>query len=158
MWSGCLLFFFHWVDRQDAALCLPKSKDVTAFNCCPISHMIALALGLENQDRGTKIERWVERLKLRVKERIWISPKNKFEIVCSWGWNLKGIFEIWEGSSPALHLDVGDGVEVSGQVILIHHGGSSGWLQQPNPQICDSEEVSQVLGGIQLAVQRGHVV
>lgn len=54
---------------------------------------------------------------------------------------------------PALHLDVRNGIEVSGQIILIHHSGASGWLQQPNPQISDGEEVPQVLGGIQLAVQ-----
>lgn len=43
--------------------------------------------------------------------------------------------------SPALHLDVRYSIEVSGQVILIHHGGPSGWLQQPNPQVSDGEEV-----------------
>ncbi|TNN88405.1 hypothetical protein EYF80_001187 [Liparis tanakae] len=72
--------------------------------------------------------------------------------------------QVAHGPAAALQMCSSDraasryGVEVSGEVILIHHGGSGGWLQQLNPQISDGEEVPQVLGGIQLAVQRGHVV
>lgn len=59
---------------------------------------------------------------------------------------------------PALDFDVRDGVEVSGEVVLIHHRCSGGGSQQADSQVCDGEEVPQVLGCVQLSVKRSHVV
>lgn len=45
---------------------------------------------------------------------------------------------------PALDFNVRNGVEVSGQVVLVHHRGSSGRSQQTDPQVRDGEKVKLV--------------
>lgn len=59
---------------------------------------------------------------------------------------------------PALDFDIRDGVEVSGEVVLIDHCCSRGGSQQADSQVRDGEEVPQVLGGVQLPIKRSHVV
>lgn len=57
-----------------------------------------------------------------------------------------------------MYFNVRDGVEVSGKVVLVHHGGTGGRSEETYAQVGDGEKVSQVLGGVQLPVQRGHIV
>lgn len=59
---------------------------------------------------------------------------------------------------PSLDFDIGDGVKVSREVVLIHHCGSSRGSKEADPQVGDGEEVPQVFGRVQLTVQGGHVV
>ncbi len=43
---------------------------------------------------------------------------------------------------PAMYFNVRDGVEVSGKVVLIHHGGARGRPEQTYTQVSNGEKVS----------------
>lgn len=59
---------------------------------------------------------------------------------------------------PSLNFDVRNSIEVSGQVVLIHHGRARGRSQQFDSEVSDGKEVPQVFCRVKLSVQGSHIV
>lgn len=79
----------------------------------------------------------------------------QFSSLSSWQSNFHHIWQvcttIWV--LPALDFDIRNGVEVSGEVVLVHHCSSCSRPKKADSQVRDGEEVPQVLGSVQLTIK-----